>query len=373
MEKIKKRKDGRYCINVYTGTVNGKPQYKSVYGKTQKEVKEKALQIKLSKAQGVNILSGDQKAFSWWANAWLRYIETRTTKDWFPVLYSRTQFFIKYFGSASIDKLNKIDCETALDVVAENNPNNFGKPSSKKTVKEYRSILDRIFKFCIDNRSLTFNPVHDIIVSETDVPTSTRTPLSNEEINLIWKTPHLMQTACLLMIYAGLRRGEACALTWNDVDLKNKTISINKSANLRHHGEIKPPKTKSGFRIIPIPQILAEHLSELPHDNLLVVHKDGRMFRSNHMWERNFNNYLEHISSVNNVDFVTTAHCLRHTYCTLLYEAGVDVLTASSFLGHANIETTMNIYTHLRSEKEKSNVSKLDDYLSSTMPNSKAY
>lgn len=373
MEKIKKRKDGRYCINVYTGTVNGKPQYKSVYGKTQKEAKEKALQIKLSKAQGMNILSGDQKAFSWWADAWLRYIESKTTDDWFDTLNSRTQFFIKFFNSASIDKINKIDCEDALDVIAKHNPNNFGKPASKKTVKEYKNILERIFKFCIDNRVLTFNPVNDIKISETDVPTSIRTPLTNKEISLIWETPHVMQTACLLMIYAGLRRGELCALTWNDIDLKNKTITVNKSANLKRNGELKPPKTKSGYRTIPIPQILLEHLSSLSRDNLLVINNEGSMFRSDKVWERCFKNYIKTICETHNVEFTTTAHCLRHTYCTLLIEADIDVLTASAFLGHANVETTMKIYAHYREERNKKTVSKFDAYLSNNMQNSKAY
>ena len=61
---------------------------------------------------------------------------------------------------------------------------------------------------------------------------------------------------------------------------------------------------------------------------------------------------------------MTTAHCLRHTYCTLLYEAGVDVLNAKDLMGHANISTTMGIYTHLREVKKRKSIVQLDDYLS---------
>ena len=58
-----------------------------------------------------------------------------------------------------------------------------------------------------------------------------------------------------------------------------------------------------------------------------------------------------------------TAHWLRHTYVTLLYMSGVDVLTAKEQAGHADIKTTMEIYTHLDSEFKKHNISKLDEYL----------
>lgn len=62
-----------------------------------------------------------------------------------------------------------------------------------------------------------------------------------------------------------------------------------------------------------------------------------------------------------------TAHQLRHTYATLLFEAGVDVLTAQKLLGHAKASTTLNIYTHLRGRKESENIDKLNEYLSNNI------
>ena len=61
-----------------------------------------------------------------------------------------------------------------------------------------------------------------------------------------------------------------------------------------------------------------------------------------------------------------TPHCLRHTYATMLYDAGVDVLTAKEFLGHSDIKTTLSIYTHLSAEKSKTDIGKLNQYLQST-------
>lgn len=58
-----------------------------------------------------------------------------------------------------------------------------------------------------------------------------------------------------------------------------------------------------------------------------------------------------------------TPHCLRHTFCTIMYEAGIDVLTAKEQMGHSDVKTTLAIYTHLDSQHKKKNISKLNEYL----------
>lgn len=62
-----------------------------------------------------------------------------------------------------------------------------------------------------------------------------------------------------------------------------------------------------------------------------------------------------------------TAHYLRHTYATLLYISGVDVITASELMGHSNIKTTLAIYTHLKETTVLKSVDKFDDYVTKTL------
>ena len=59
-----------------------------------------------------------------------------------------------------------------------------------------------------------------------------------------------------------------------------------------------------------------------------------------------------------------TLHCLRHTFCTMMYEAGVDILVAQKQMGHSDVKTTLAIYTHLEQEHKQNNISKLDEYIS---------
>lgn len=357
----KKRADGRIAVQVYIGTIDGKRKYKTVYGKTQKEAEAKADEIRVELSKGITCLSGENKTFSFWARAWLRKIEKTATPEWLRTCSVRTQPWVDALGSADITKITTFELDNVINDIRNCNPYT-QKPSSRKTLVEYRNVVTRIFEFCIQNRVTEFNPANYITLPQAQQK-QIREAITNEQINYFWETPHYLQTAALIMIYAGLRRGELCALTWNDIDFKKNAITVNKAVNFKNDGKIKPPKTNAGFRIIPMPAILADYLKALPQNSLQVITKDGVPF-TNSTWNSNWKNYITTIRNKYNLqDFETSAHCLRHTYCTLLYEAGVDVLTAKELMGHADISTTMGIYTHLRQEREQKSIVKLDNYL----------
>jgi integrase len=85
-------------------------------------------------------------------------------------------------------------------------------------------------------------------------------------------------------------------------------------------------------------------------------------------WQRLWRYYMNELSrqygeGVHIQEF--TPHCLRHTYCTMLYESGIDVVVAQGLMGHKDIKTTLGIYTHLSKEKAERDVSKLNDFLAS--------
>ena len=181
----------------------------------------------------------------------------------------------------------------------------------------------------------------------------------------------------MLMIYSGLRKGEATALTWNDIDLKEKTITVNKSYDFKNY-RIKTPKTAAGTRIVSIPQKLVDFLKAQPRTCPYVLHTlDGRMMTYS-AWQSAWRSYLltlglkygagEKLSRYNphghimTIDPFTPHEC-RHTFCTLMYFAGVDILTAQNQMGHSDVKTTLSIYSHLDAIHKKKNVSKLDAFL----------
>ena len=203
----------------------------------------------------------------------------------------------------------------------------------------------------------------------------------------------------MIMMYAGLRRGELLALTWKDIDLQNRTITINKSVEIINGKSYlkHSTKTEASTRIVYIPNVLAEYLASQDHGNSLIVCPDAKgNMMSESAWKRLWDSYLYELnfnfgdfSAVTIRDNTTgkltsfqkpnsrfapvkipmviprfTAHWLRHTFITMMYFAGVDVLTAKEQAGHADIQTTMEIYTHLDGIHKEKQINKLDEYLS---------
>jgi len=193
------------------------------------------------------------------------------------------------------------------------------------------------------------------------------------------------------MMYAGLRRGELLALTWQDIDLDAHTIKVERSVSMiKGKPHIKEGgKTDAATRTVYIPGKLVNYLRSTVHNPIGLVCptvKGSLMTETgfSRMWESYLNDL--NIKYGNWADCMQTSgkcpskyapiekpfliphitpHWLRHTFITLMYLAGVDVLTAKEQAGHADIKTTMAIYTHLDEKYKKKSINKLDEYLES--------
>ncbi|MBQ6865767.1 MAG: tyrosine-type recombinase/integrase [Clostridia bacterium] len=144
---------------------------------------------------------------------------------------------------------------------------------------------------------------------------------------------------------------------------------------------MKRPKTAAGNRIVPFSAQLLPIFREARRNNSLYVCSaaDGSMM-TNTAWTTSWNSYMHYLNiqaggrdaSHSNPKVVAmdrfTAHQLRHTYATMLYDAGVDVKTAQDFLGHADPTVTINIYTHLSTQKKDKAVQALQQHFSDTIP-----
>nr|DAI99053.1 MAG TPA: Integrase [Caudoviricetes sp.] len=181
-----------------------------------------------------------------------------------------------------------------------------------------------------------------------------------------------LELPLLLMLLAGLRKGEAMALSWDDVDFKKNTIFVNKSIyELEGNSYFKDPKTENSKRIITVPNYLIEKMikekerqSRLINDgvlfnqyNLVCLNTRLEMWKMNtlfHQFARFCNRYdLRRIRMYD----------LRHSSATLSIAAGTDIKTVSTRLGHSDIRTTLNIYTHTLDEMDKKASDNLEDML----------
>ena len=247
---------------------------------------------------------------------------------------------------------------------------------STSTMKKSKQTAVRILNIGVENDLVVRN-----VFSTVKVPTiepNERRALTEEEKALVSRTwrGHRMGPAVMIMMYCGLRRGEVLALTWDDIDLDKKVLSVNKSVmTIKNQPLIKKPKSKAGTREVPIPNFLVDVLNELSHDFSLVCPDVKGQLMSETAFRRAWNSYRHYLNisaggrsasrtreKVQAIDNIT-AHMLRHTYASMLYEAGVDIKSAQRFLGHADIEMTLAVYTHLTKFKEDEAIGSLNAHL----------
>lgn len=368
MAAITKRSNGTYRARIKVGV----RQYKDVYGKTQKEVKKKAEEIESQLRKGLSL---DNDSVEIWIDYFLRAKSTEVSESQYDLIKTRAEFWKDEIGSLNIKDVRPVDLQPVFNELARCNPTT-KEPTAKRTLLSYRQIIRSAFDYAIDNRIIDYNPADKIKVPQT-ASQNERRALTDIERQRVIEFEHRGQLAQMLMMFSGLRRGEAAALLWSDVDLINNTISVTKSFNYKEM-KLKPPKNGKP-RLVSIPQVLSDYLKKQPHksDYVVTSAKGERMSES--AWKRMLEAYfVDYNLKYGRVpkDFqkfspekipmsvdTWTWHCLRHTFATIMYNSGVNVLTAQEQLGHSDPKITMEIYTHLEEEKKKKDISLLNDYL----------
>ena len=258
----------------------------------------------------------------------------------------------------------------------------------KSYMKEICRIGKSIFDYAIHNCDTPFlNPAEEVKIPK-NAPEKKVRALTEAEQKWVYDMPHRLRCGCLLMMFCGLRRGELMALSWNDIDFKKKTVTISKNA-----AKTAPNKfaikytTKNGkTRVVPIPDLIVPELMDYYNRRTsnLVTHKINGSLHSPSSWKRLWQSYVGNLNRMYGIKSIRSKydpkgsviaidninpHMLRHTYATMLYNAGVDVLTASKLLGHSDIQTTLKIYTELREKTMLQSIDKFDDYIGDTFRN----
>ncbi len=291
-------------------------------------------------------------------------------------LSNRLEHIKKEIGHFDVTEIRLYDVQNVLNKFSKQNPYT-NKPSAKKTISGYISAISMCFDYMVANRVIYNNPL-TLLKAPKNAVQKKRSAITYEQINWIKETEHRAQLPYMIMLYCGLRRGEITALEWKDIDLKNKTISVTKSYD-NIAKEVKPPKTKNSVRVVPIPDLLLSYLEKQSRKNKLVFPNTVGGYMTDHSWQELHHSYMRTLNikygkfdmppNLNkkvpiSIDMFTP-HQLRHTYATLLYDAGVDVITAKYLLGHSDVKTTLQIYTDLSNKNKEKNIDKFNDYLSS--------
>lgn len=229
----------------------------------------------------------------------------------------------------------------------------------------------------IRSQYIAVNPAENIVTPKFHQ--NDREPLSTDHIRNIEEFCRNYKYGAFIMtlLYTGVRRGELLALQVNDVDFENGYITINKSVEfLCNSPNLKTPKTPKSNRMIPILKPLIPYLQKAVEGkenvNFVFTGYDGNLYTKSAVqrlfkaFNRDYNRYINRFRTEDEYESVHfTMHQFRHTFCTMMYDAGVDVKTAQEILGHSSINVTLGIYTHLSQYKKNINIDKMNAYIES--------
>ena len=346
------RKDGRY-----QGSYTDATGRHYVYDRDPE-----ALFLKLQALQ-------DQEAppptFKEIAQSWEREhreeISHRTWTNYLP----HYEEILRRHGSKTIDQV------TALDV-ANHLTSAKAQGYSRTVVNSIRSLYRMIFDHAIANNLAKYNPVASIKLPK-GLKQGKRTAPTDEQIKIICN--HIDAPFGLFpffLLCTGMRKSEALALTWNDVDLKNKEIRVTKSLDytVGARPTVKEPKTEAGNRVVPIidslqPYLLAARRSSTSIYLFPALPSSRGGKGGGLMTLRGYEGAWERYCTVAGLmgsdgKPVIGAHNLRHGTATLMFELDVDVYTTQRILGHSRVEVTQGIYTELRAKQKQKSVDKFN-------------
>lgn len=265
---------------------------------------------------------------------------------------------------------------TALDVI--NHTTKAKKQGYSATiVVTIRSIYRMIFDHGIAFHGGKYNPAASTRLPK-GLKRGKRSAPSDDIVKIILNnTDKHFGLFPFFLLCTGLRKSEALALTWDDINFKDREITIAKSLDYDVGAKPKPkdPKTDAGVRIVPIVDMLYEKLIEHQKTSkspyLFPAYPSNRGGKGGGImtlrgYEGAWMKYCTEVGLTywdeedKKIKPVITAHNLRHGTVTIMFEAGTDELTAQKILGHADIATTRAIYTDLRNAQKAKSVKKFN-------------
>lgn len=233
-----------------------------------------------------------------------------------------------------------------------------GKGYRLGAVKLRLTVCKQIFRFAVIQGDIDISPAAEIHLPGK-LDRQKRGSLTAQQIVQVAKYRGPGYLLGIALLFTGCRRGELMGLRYEDIDRKNKTISIQRKVS---YATGKPvledhTKTEAGMRTIPLLKPLED---VLPVGRIgPIFHEDDGNLMKAYTIEKTWADFLNGCGLPDNI----TPHWMRHTFATICYDAGLDPKSTAAMMGHASDKITLEIYTHLSKSREQVNADKLAEYL----------
>lgn len=275
-------------------------------------------------------------------------------------------YILPELGNRYMDKITPAICQLVINQWSKDYP---------KFIKMLVSRSGQVFDYAYRLELVSSNPIKRVIMprsKSSDVKDKYYTKQElGQFLDCCKKECDLKYYAAFrLLAYSGMRKGELLALTWNDIDFSNNTISINKTVSRNENGHtiVQTTKTKKSMRVISMDSQTMAIIRQwqLKQRKALLALGYNAINGNQIVFQGRNNKYLSKVTlnrifrkiQTRNKLKVIPIHGLRHTHCSLLLAAGVPVNDVKDRLGHANIQTTLDIYAHVTKQQRKNTADK---------------
>ena len=359
---IRKRSDGRWEARIIIGHKNdGSPMYKSAFAKTQKSALKQLHQL-IDLYRDVDLTEDSRMTLGEWLDKWLdEYmiftIRESTLDSYRAMVKNQVKPFI---GGKQISSLTTADMQKFYNKIKKEGRVRehpiHGKTLADSMVRGVHMMLHEALDAAVKERLIAKNPTNGTTVPKCNYPE--KQILGDNQLETFLEAIKGHEYWCdffYVEVMTGLRRGEICGLKWKDISFEENKLQVKRSVSVKKGGgvSIGETKTETGVRCIQMPPSVAELLKSkkqtaitewvFPH----FLHPEQPISPASA--------YRKLKVILKNAELpLIRFHDLRHTFATHATQGGVDPKTLAGILGHTNASFTLDTYTHVTSDMQKS-------------------
>lgn len=367
---ISQRKDGLYQAR-YSDRWGKR---KTIYGKNLRELRKQLAEAIAGNEDFSSIKN--EITLDRWSERWMEVYKEKSirpnTKREYVHIYKKN--ISPYIGGRRINSLVKSDIQQVVDRASDDG---YGYERQNKIKVILRDMLQR----AVEDGLVINNPVSGIKLRADKKVTARSLTLKEQALFFDHCRNTFYDNLFNVAVNTGLRPGELFALRPADIDFKNGFIDVNKTLVYQKYLEdsgkrfhIEPPKTKQSYRKVPINSICRTYLERQMELKTVVAQKRPKQ-QNDYLFVTKFNTplnsqiYSDAIKAVirqinltrplDDQFEVFSGHTFRHTFATRCFENGVDAKVVQSYLGHASLKMTMDLYTHVTEERSMADIEKI--------------
>lgn len=370
---IRKRADGRWEARFTTGLdpVSGKQVQKSVYGRTQKEVREKLTQITTELDNGT-YMEPSKDTLSEWLDTWLETYVKYSVKPYTMDAYQRScnNYIKPALGSVKLAALNAPQIQRFYNGLLTE------KKLSPKTVRNIHGVFHKALGQAVKLGMIRSNPT--VLCDLPKVRRKEIHPMEQGEIAAFLKAIEGSKYELLyrVTLFTGMRQGEVLGLTWDCVDFAHDAIYVNKQLQ-------KTKKVGGTYTLVPTKNSRSRIITAAPSVMTLLKKQKSQQAQMRLLagqdwknpWDLVFTNdfggNLSHFTVYKTFKEIVRSigleqerfHDLRHSYAVVSIESGDDIKTVQANLGHATASFTLDVYGHVSQKMRRQSAERMEQFI----------